>query len=81
MVCDDSETQPPSPPFDWSESKPPSHDVNWWESEPPSIGLDELDEGVGPAVLPAVEVEPKREYSDNEKAMLLIMFPCLKDLI
>ena len=81
MVFDDSETQPLSPPFEWSETKPPSHAVNWWKSEPPSIGLDDLVEGVGPAMPPAVEVEPKREYSENEKAMLLIMFPCLKDLI
>ena len=79
MVFDSSETQPPSQPFDWSEAQPPSHLVNWWESEPPSIGLDDLDDDMGVAMPQAVE--PKREYTDNEKAMLFIMFPCLKDLI
>ncbi|KAG6430245.1 hypothetical protein SASPL_108308 [Salvia splendens] len=78
-LIDGSETQAPSQPFDWSETKPPSCPVNWWERETPSIGLDEIEEDMAAAMQPAVE--PKREYSDNEKAMLLIMFPLLKDAV
>ncbi|XP_042043594.1 uncharacterized protein LOC121789154 [Salvia splendens] len=86
-LIDGSETEDPAKgfdgseteaPFDWPDFKPPSGYVNLGESEAPLFGLDDIGEGIDGAMQPAVE--PNREYIDNEKAMLLIMFPCMKDI-